>query len=55
LQPGSTAMLEEGMVITIEPGSYGSQLGGGARFEDNVLVGPKSALLLSPIENSWQA
>ncbi|MGA2547334.1 MAG: Xaa-Pro peptidase family protein [Rectinemataceae bacterium] len=55
LQPGSTAMLEEGMVITIEPGSYGSQLGGGARFEDNILVGPRNAVLLSPIENSWKA
>jgi Xaa-Pro aminopeptidase len=54
LQPGSTAMLEEGMVITIEPGTYGRQLGGGARFEDNILVGPKGAVLLSPIGNSWQ-
>jgi Xaa-Pro aminopeptidase len=30
--------LEPGMVVTIEPGVYGTQLGGGVRFEENVLV-----------------
>lgn len=54
LQAGSTAVLKEGMVITVEPGSYGVELGGGARFEDNVLVGPTGPVVLSPIEKSWQ-
>jgi Xaa-Pro dipeptidase len=54
LQSGSTAALKEGMVITVEPGSYGVELGGGARFEDNVLVGPTGPVVLSPMEKSWQ-
>jgi Xaa-Pro aminopeptidase len=41
------------MVITIEPGAYGTQFGGGARFEDDVRVGPEGAEVLSPIEKSW--
>ena len=50
LEPGSLSPLEEGMVITIEPGSYGTQFGGGARIEDDILVGPRGAVVLSPIE-----
>ena len=38
LAPGITMELEPGMVVTIEPGVYGNQLGGGVRFEENVLV-----------------
>lgn len=51
---GSIQPLEEGMVITVEPGSYGTQFGGGARFEDNVLVGASGAEVLSPLGKSWQ-
>jgi len=38
IAPGVGAQLEPGMVITIEPGVYSTELGGGARIEDNVLV-----------------
>jgi Xaa-Pro dipeptidase len=54
LQAGSISLLEEGMVITVEPGTYGKQYGGGARFEDDVLVGPHGAEVLSPYEKAWQ-
>ena len=54
LQAGSTAVLAENMVITIEPGAYGTQFGGGARFEDDVRVGPEGAEVLSPIEKAWR-
>ncbi len=50
LVAGNRAPLEEGMVITIEPGCYGLQYGGAARIEDNILVGPRGAVLLSPRE-----
>jgi Xaa-Pro aminopeptidase len=36
--PGQPQKLEPGMVITIEPGVYVRERGGGARMEDNVLV-----------------
>jgi Xaa-Pro dipeptidase len=36
--PGESAVLEPGMVITIEPGIYVHERGAGARIEDNVLV-----------------
>jgi Xaa-Pro aminopeptidase len=49
LQPGSRFTLKAGMILTIEPGSYGTGFGGGARFEDDVLVGPDGAEILSPI------
>jgi len=38
IAPGVDAKLEPGMVITIEPGVYIPERGGGARIEDNVLV-----------------
>lgn len=38
LLPGESAVLEPGMVITIEPGIYVHERGAGARIEDNVLV-----------------
>ncbi len=31
-------MFEEGDVITLEPGVYGTALGGGIRLEDNYVV-----------------
>ena len=53
LQKGNKEALAEGMVITVEPGSYGVQYDAGARFEDDVLVGADGAVLLSPRELSW--
>jgi Xaa-Pro dipeptidase len=38
IAPNVEAELEPGMIITIEPGIYGQELGGGARVEDNILV-----------------
>jgi Xaa-Pro dipeptidase len=38
ISPGESAVLEPGMVITIEPGIYVHERGAGARIEDNVLV-----------------
>jgi Xaa-Pro aminopeptidase len=38
IAPHVQAVLEPGMIITIEPGIYGHELGGGARVEDNILV-----------------
>jgi Xaa-Pro aminopeptidase len=49
LAAGQKEPLTEGMVITVEPGSYGAAFGGGARFEDDVLVAPRGAEILSPI------
>lgn len=39
LIPSSDAVLRDGMIFTIEPGIYNSELGG-IRLEDDVLVGP---------------
>jgi Xaa-Pro aminopeptidase len=38
ISPGESTRLEPGMVITIEPGVYVPERGGGARIEDNVVV-----------------
>lgn len=45
----SEALLEEGMIITIEPGIYIPGLGG-VRIEDMVLVGQSAGLLLTQSE-----
>ncbi len=47
--PGEPAQLEPGMVITIEPGVYVPERGGGARVEDNVLVTASGHDVLSRI------
>jgi Xaa-Pro dipeptidase len=54
LVAGSASPLEEGMVITVEPGAYGRQFGGGARFEDDVLVTATGSEVISPIDESWK-
>jgi Xaa-Pro aminopeptidase len=53
--PGESAVLEPGMVITIEPGVYVPELGGGARIEDNVLVTESGHVVLSRIAGSEQS
>jgi Xaa-Pro dipeptidase len=50
--PGESAKLEPGMVITIEPGIYVPERGGGARIEDNVLVTQSGHEILSRTEGS---
>ncbi len=54
LVPSNNEMLEEGMVITIEPGMYGDKVGGGIRIEDNVLVCKHGYELLSKAPRGLQ-
>lgn len=45
---GDDPLLEAGMLFTVEPGAYVADLGG-ARIEDDVLVGPDGAHVLTDI------
>ncbi|HUO33349.1 MAG TPA: Xaa-Pro peptidase family protein [Candidatus Acidoferrum sp.] len=47
--PGSSAKLASGMIVTIEPGIYVPELGGGARQEENVLVTETGREVLSQL------
>lgn len=47
---GNSELIEEGMILTVEPGTYGVDFGGGARFEDNILVKQDGVEVLSPID-----
>jgi Xaa-Pro aminopeptidase len=50
IAPGVSARLEPGMIITIEPGVYVPERGGGARIEDDVLVTDTGCEVLSRVE-----
>ncbi len=50
--PGESSQLEAGMVITLEPGVYVPERGGGARVEDDVLVTETGHEVLSRIARS---
>lgn len=52
LSPASTGILEEGMVLTVEPGIYGEEIGGGIRIEENVLITADGYELLSDFSRS---
>ncbi|WP_316801848.1 Xaa-Pro peptidase family protein [Pedobacter nototheniae] len=47
LSPKSTGVLEEEMLLTVEPGIYGLEINCGARIEDNILITANGYLLLS--------
>ena len=44
---GAKAPLQEGMIITVEPGAYGVDYGGGCRYKDDVLVTSEGYSVLS--------
>jgi len=56
LVPNGNAVLQEGMIYTVEPGIYGKELGAGARIEDNVLVTSTGYRILSDFsrELNWE-
>jgi Xaa-Pro dipeptidase len=47
LSPFSNGIIEEGMVLTVEPGIYGAALKAGVRIEDNILVTANGYEILS--------
>jgi Xaa-Pro dipeptidase len=47
LSPGCDALIEEGMLLTVEPGIYGEEINCGVRIEDNVLITRNGTEILS--------
>ncbi|MFW8053381.1 M24 family metallopeptidase [Vagococcus fluvialis] len=47
IHSNSSTLVEEGMILTIEPGIYGEEIGGGMRVEENILVTSTGCQLLS--------
>lgn len=52
LSPHCNDILQEGMVLTVEPGIYGVKLNGGVRIEDNFLITANGCQLLSDYPRS---
>jgi len=52
LAPDSDFTLQSGMMVTIEPGIYGTAIGAGCRIEDNVLVTDAGCEVLSKAPKS---
>jgi Xaa-Pro aminopeptidase len=47
LSSGSELIIQQGMVLTVEPGIYGHEFGGGCRIEENILVTKDGVEVLS--------
>jgi Xaa-Pro aminopeptidase len=54
MRPGSEAVLQAGMVVTVEPGIYVPQWGG-VRIEDDVLVTPDGCTVLTHVPKDLSA
>jgi Xaa-Pro aminopeptidase len=53
LKPGNEAVLQPGMIVTVEPGVYLPEWGG-IRIEDDVLVTPDGCEVLTQVTHDWR-
>ena len=51
LSPGTNSLLQEGMLLTVEPGVYGEEINMGVRIEDNVLITHDGCIIMSSYPN----